>query len=66
MEKIVKDYIKPGIKVNTYITRNKLLAGWELGGGTTQDQFSHDNPPGALDIDIPDMQGAKNDVWSDE
>lgn len=66
MEKIVKDYTKPSIKVNTFISRNKLMAGWELGEGTTQDQFGHDkNEPGPMDPLDPETQGAKNSVWGD-
>ncbi|MBQ6063382.1 MAG: hypothetical protein IJK87_07090 [Prevotella sp.] len=66
MKKIVKDYTKPHIKVNTFISRHNLLAGWELGEGTTQDQFGHEDPPGAMDTFDPSMQGAKTNVWSDE
>ena len=42
MEKIVKEYIKPNIKVNDFISKHHLL-GWELGEGSTQEQLGKGN-----------------------
>jgi hypothetical protein len=61
MEKIVKDYIKPNIKVNDFISRHHLL--WEIGEGSTEEQLGHDpEPTGPLD---PGMGAKRNNVWED-
>ncbi len=42
MEKILKEYIKPNIKVNDFASRHHVL-GWELGNGTTGEQLGKRN-----------------------
>ena len=62
MEKIVKDYIKPNIKVNDFISRHHLL--WELGEGSTLEQLGDDPEPiGPID---PGFQVKGNNVWENE
>lgn len=63
MEKIVKEYIKPNIKVNDFISRNHLL-GWEIGEGSTEEQLGHNPSPG--DLEDPDFQSKGNNVWENE
>ncbi|MBR5061348.1 MAG: hypothetical protein IKX24_04305 [Prevotella sp.] len=67
MEKIIKDYSKPVIKVNDYISRHRLMAGWELGEGTTDEQLGHDPvEPGPVDpLDPQHRNGVRNNVWSE-
>lgn len=42
MEKIVKEYVKPNIKVNDFVSRHHVL-GWELANGTTDQQLGKGN-----------------------
>lgn len=60
MEKTVKEYIKPNIKVNDFISRNHLL-GWEIGEGSTEEQLGTGPSPG--DIDDPSIQSKSFNVW---
>lgn len=65
MEKIVRSYIKPKIKVNDFISRHYLM-GWELGEGTTQEQLGHDtDEPGPFDPMDPTPTNSKVNVWSE-
>lgn len=63
MEKIVREYIKPRIKVNDFISRNYIM-GWEIGQGTTDEQLGHDPAPD--DPDLPEFKSKSNNVWENE
>lgn len=62
MEKIVRKYIKPSIKVNNFISRNYLM-GWEIGQGTTMEQLGHDPEP---DLPGPSFSRKSKNVWENE
>lgn len=59
MKETVKEYIKPNIKVNDFISRHHLL--WEIGEGSTYEQLGTD--PSPSDIDDPSFQSKSINVW---
>ena len=65
MEKIVKEYNRPQVKVNNFISRNHYLSGWEIEQGTTNQQLGYE--PGPDDMFDPDIRSRESrNVWEDE